>query len=194
MRTDGASMKIINGKLLIGLTLLTLVSAPVTRASIISLGDPYPTESWAWNFHNPESFSYNHVEGVYVAGSTFEGPGFTGLSAGWSSTYYTPTLIAASGPALMDLVSTINFNGDGFNSTWDYNVYNGSTAKASYRLYSGTYAPLGDYDAGGGWRYDILPIAGLTPVPEPSSYVAGALLLLPFGISTVRSLRKPRQA
>lgn len=33
-----------------------------------------------------------------------------------------------------------------------------------------------------------------TPVPEPSTYVAGALLLAPFGVSAWRTLRKPRQA
>ena len=31
-------------------------------------------------------------------------------------------------------------------------------------------------------------------VPEPSTVVAGALLLLPFGVSTVRILRKSRAA
>lgn len=35
---------------------------------------------------------------------------------------------------------------------------------------------------------------GYTPVPEPSTVVAGALLLLPFGVSTVRMLRKSRKA
>ena len=36
----------------------------------------------------------------------------------------------------------------------------------------------------------------LTPaaVPEPSTYIAGALLLLPFGASTVRHFRKKRTA
>jgi hypothetical protein len=33
-----------------------------------------------------------------------------------------------------------------------------------------------------------------TPVPEPSTMLAGALLLLPFGVSTVRKLRKNRTA
>lgn len=36
--------------------------------------------------------------------------------------------------------------------------------------------------------------ADLTSVPEPSTVVAGALLLLPFGVSTVRILRKNKQA
>jgi len=33
-----------------------------------------------------------------------------------------------------------------------------------------------------------------TPVPEPSTYIAGALLLLPFGMSAFRSFRKSRAA
>jgi len=35
---------------------------------------------------------------------------------------------------------------------------------------------------------------GLAPVPEPSTVVAGALMLLPFGIGAIRSLRKDRTA
>jgi hypothetical protein len=30
----------------------------------------------------------------------------------------------------------------------------------------------------------------LTPVPEPTTMIAGALLLLPFGASTLRILRR----
>ncbi len=33
---------------------------------------------------------------------------------------------------------------------------------------------------------------GLTPVPEPSSIIAGALMVLPFGASTLRILRRKR--
>jgi len=36
--------------------------------------------------------------------------------------------------------------------------------------------------------------ANVTPVPEPTTVVAGALLLLPFGMSTLRMLRKRRTA
>ncbi len=44
--------------------------------------------------------------------------------------------------------------------------------------------------------YSILGNTGsdtVTVVPEPSTYIAGALLLLPFGASTIRILRKNRQ-
>ena len=36
------------------------------------------------------------------------------------------------------------------------------------------------------------PVLGFTSVPEPSTVVAGALLLLPFGVSTLRILRKSK--
>jgi hypothetical protein len=36
--------------------------------------------------------------------------------------------------------------------------------------------------------------AGLSPIPEPTTVLAGALMLLPLGISAVRSLRKDRSA
>ncbi len=40
----------------------------------------------------------------------------------------------------------------------------------------------------------VQPQLGLAAVPEPSTVVAGALLLLPFGVSTVRILRKNKTA
>jgi len=42
---------------------------------------------------------------------------------------------------------------------------------------------------------DGVPIAlTITPVPEPTTMIAGALLLLPFGASTLRILRKKQTA
>jgi hypothetical protein len=38
------------------------------------------------------------------------------------------------------------------------------------------------------------PQTGGSPVPEPTTMLAGALLLLPFGVSTLRVLRKSRKA
>jgi hypothetical protein len=43
----------------------------------------------------------------------------------------------------------------------------------------------------GSVQFDLEAIA---PVPEPSTYLAGALLLLPFAVSTVRRFRNNRQA
>jgi len=44
----------------------------------------------------------------------------------------------------------------------------------------------GDYD----FNDLVVEVSGVTPVPEPTTMLAGALLLLPFGASTLRILRK----
>ena len=36
----------------------------------------------------------------------------------------------------------------------------------------------------------VVEVSCVTPVPEPTTMIAGALLLLPFGASTLRMLRK----
>lgn len=38
----------------------------------------------------------------------------------------------------------------------------------------------------------VVEVSGVAPVPEASTVIAGALLVLPFGISTMRALRKSR--
>jgi len=40
----------------------------------------------------------------------------------------------------------------------------------------------------------VVEVSGVTPVPEPTTMIAGALLLLPFGASTLRILRKKQTA
>ncbi|MBE0542202.1 MAG: hypothetical protein IH623_12515 [Verrucomicrobia bacterium] len=51
-------------------------------------------------------------------------------------------------------------------------------------------------DGGDTVYYDMLRIgtawADVVPVPEPATFIAGALLLLPFGASTIRFLRRQR--
>ena len=40
----------------------------------------------------------------------------------------------------------------------------------------------------------VVQVQGVSPVPEPTTMVAGAMLLLPFGFSTLRMFRKSRTA
>jgi len=53
------------------------------------------------------------------------------------------------------------------------------------------YAYIGNTGAASSGSVDIYSI---TVVPEPTTMIAGALLLLPFGVSTLRMLRKNRTA
>jgi hypothetical protein len=48
----------------------------------------------------------------------------------------------------------------------------------------------GDYD----FNDLVVEVSGVAPVPEPTTMIAGALLLLPFGASTLRILRKRHTA
>jgi len=47
-------------------------------------------------------------------------------------------------------------------------------------------------DPSGTWTLEA--VSEPAPVPEPTTLVAGALMLLPFGIGAIRSLRKERAA
>jgi hypothetical protein len=52
------------------------------------------------------------------------------------------------------------------------------------------------FEDGSDWDYNdlVVQIQGVTPVPEPTTILAGAMLLLPFGMSTLRMLRKSGKA
>lgn len=73
----------------------------------------------------------------------------------------------------------------------DYNWYlTDPTLLANGFILSGSVNLTSGVEAG---EYDKIDIAfGNAAVPEPSTYVAGALLLLPFGVSALRKLRKAR--
>jgi len=57
-----------------------------------------------------------------------------------------------------------------------------------YTIYTATN------DSGGSITYQITPQVHNVVVPEPTTMIAGALLLLPFGASTLRILRKQNRA
>jgi hypothetical protein len=79
----------------------------------------------------------------------------------------------------------------------------GSTVSFIVQGYKVDVTPLGlaevggsDFDGGNPWAQpnrDVMARFDVTAVPEPTTMIAGALLLLPFGASTLRMLRK-RQA
>ncbi len=73
------------------------------------------------------------------------------------------------------------FTGPG-EGTLELNLF--SIGASEYQLYDDNGSPY-DYNTG----YATITPA---PVPEASTMVAGALMLLPFGIGAIRSLRKER--
>jgi hypothetical protein len=194
-------MKIDKVLIAIGLAVVALMAATSARASITAVGSPYSTHSWAQGWADPESFSYNAVQLNWVAGSTFESPGFTSLSLDWTSYYNTTTVTTSAGPDTTDLNFSSNFNGTSQDAVFIWTDYENGNVQAAYEMFYGDTL-TGQSDAGSGWTYNILDNAQApsltpvpeTPVPEPTTMVAGVMLLLPFGASTLRILRKSRTA
>lgn len=89
-----------------------------------------------------------------------------------------------------NLIGHQNFSDGGLNSFQHYNSFNTSLLAngvntLEFVVHNG-YVPAQGGDAGPfGLRVESLSV-----VPEPTTVIAGALLLLPFGASTIRSLRK----
>jgi hypothetical protein len=80
--------------------------------------------------------------------------------------------------------------------SWAYNPY---TSAAQFVGFTSLYAPtagsgsLNDHLTGP-WGDNGIGTPIPVPVPEASTIAAGALMLLPFGIGAVRSLRRERTA
>jgi hypothetical protein len=112
----------------------------------------------------------------YVAGSQFEVPAFRDFSVGgWSQTSGTAIAANSTGGALNYLVFNIFFEDPQLQPTvFNFYAWNGTTLLEATRA---------TFD-GGAWSFQPIP------VPEPTTMIAGALLLLPFGISTIRRLRR----
>jgi hypothetical protein len=93
----------------------------------------------------------------------------TVLSSGWS--YWNP-----SGPGTLTqgtATSVVGNEGDGVVG------FSGWVSKISWTTDNAEY-----------WHGFTLAVPDGVPVPEPTTMIAGALLLLPFGASTIRILRK----
>ena len=166
------------------------VPANGVRASIVAIGPPVVGSSWAELFNDSGVGTFNSIVGVFQSGGPFDSITETfsvygslppGLSAGgWSSSlsadYKTATI---SGAPTTDL----NFYGTFAASVSDplsftFYTYDGSQlVDETLMNWSGTT-----------WT------SSTVPVTEPTTVIAGALLLLPFGASAFRILRKNRAA
>ncbi len=142
------------------------------------IGPPIITGSWALDFLAHGAY-FNEITGTITSGGTFESPGLSAL--GWSSTF-TPlvTTLSTSEPSVNSLLFTAHFNGDPpppgaippFLLNFEvFNVVSGQpptlVGETSFQWNGSSFV-----------------------VPEPSTLLVGALLLLPFGPSVLRRLRK----
>jgi len=69
----------------------------------------------------------------------------------------------------------------------------GQNSEYGIVMWSNSANDYGDFLAEPGNTYDYFPSGGsftVTPVPEPTTLIGGALLVLPFGASILRRVRK----
>ncbi|MGA9450684.1 MAG: hypothetical protein WBW41_04980 [Verrucomicrobiia bacterium] len=159
------------------------------RANIVTMGSPVVGSSWAELFSESGVGTFNSIVGVIQSGGPFDsitesfsvyGSLPPGLSAeGWSSTlsadYKTATI---SGAPTTDLNFYGTFAGAVSNPlSLTFYTYDGSQlVDETLMNWSGSSGP--------GWTSTTVPVT------EPTTVIAGALLLLPFGASMFRILRK----
>ncbi len=183
-------------KKLTNLAILATVAlgAMSASASFVDSGDPYPIGSWAQRFKEDGVGNFTQVETFFRsgAGGPFEANGFVNFSVGtWSVDGFGANVVVASGPALAYMEWDIKFLGSSTSPLkFDFYAWDGLVRKEATRA---TWS-------GGGWSFAPIAVddpylrSSPTVVPEPATILAGAMLLLPFGMSTLRILRKARTA
>jgi hypothetical protein len=145
------------------------------------------------------------LTGVPISNEILGGPGSTGTIPSRSANVvnYTPVTqpflfldqpsgpyLAYSDPALnsgVDRMVTFAVTGylvdPGVLSSWT--AFSDGTTHYVIAFEDGTDMDFNDF---------VVEVSGVAPVPEPTTMIAGALLLLPFGASTLRILRRKRVA
>ena len=162
-----------------GVTVVGLMCVTSARASLSDVGSPIPGNSWAQEFVE-SGVTFNNIEVSWVSGTQFEPTALRDFSDGsWLAAPGSSTSDSASGNALATLYFTVNYVDPQANpTTFDFYATEGTavvdSAQASWN----------------GSEWDISTI----PVPEPTTVIAGALLLLPFKAGALRMLRQNRTA
>jgi hypothetical protein len=164
----------------IAVVALMLGLATSARASLViqQVSDPVFTGSWSVDF-TASGVTFDKIIGTIVSGGSFEIPGLT--ATGWTQSG-NASVASISGPATGFLLYTANFTGlptDIPPVTLDFSVWYQNNVVGETLL---QWNPNG---RGGIGEFDV---------PEPTTIIAGALLLLPFGASTLRILRKRQTA
>jgi hypothetical protein len=109
-----------------------------------------------------------------------ENSSFPGQTLSYDYGYIWDNALIAGTPPQFDVSGLLFATGNG--NSWYYLAANNTPDGGGY-----SYAANSDWHA--------MPVnLTLTAVPEPTTMVAGALLLLPLGVSTIRILRKNHAA
>ena len=164
----------------IAAVVLMLGLATTGRASIVieQVGPPVMTGSWDLNFL-ASGDPFNTVSCSIASGGAFESPGMSAV--GWVLTKDTSTDATISGASTTFLPFTTHFLGippaPGTVPPFllGFEVFNSQNSLVGETVFAWTGSSL-------------------VVVPEPSTVIAGALLLLPFVPNVLRTFRRNRTA
>lgn len=142
--------------------------------------------------------TYNYTSSDAVTPANSGGPADVTLGTAWLYSEFNSGGLASYGYVYGDAASAdqlqqaiwyLQGSPNGVDNAFVLDAQNAVGAGNATNASGGAYGvfALTLTDANGGYAQ---PILGM--VPEPSTIVAGALLLLPFGVSTVRILRKDK--
>lgn len=168
----------------------------------VKLTDPPNTLLWgppalmstAWYTGNPTAadiqafLSANYPSWPTVDSSLYKWDGqetgtfkdaYTTSTAGPPQTY----IITWDGPAVADPTYLLIKDGNAGSYLWNISHWDGEGTLTIINTGLAAFAAKGE-------PFSHVELFSGTPVPEPSTVIAGALLLLPFGVSTLRMLRR----
>ncbi len=154
------------------------------------LGQANPANgAWSYTWTLTLSQNINEID-VYIRAPNliFESPGLRILDpAGWQTVFTSDTLAAATGPgpARYSIPFTVFFPSQpNTGEIIDIYYWNGNSLVGSEKQ---------QWDSERGWWWNLGradPVSGPAVVPEPTTVIAGALLLLPFGFQGISYLRR----
>ena len=154
-----------------------------------SLVSPYSNSEDTGTFtsavYKGNSFGANDLSFVYTVVATVGDVGSITVNG------FSGLVNALNVTGTPDMASTVSYNTSGFlKFTWNTPTTAGQTVQVivdtSLTYFGGSVGSVQDGQTSN--------VPTLAPVPEPTTVVAGALMLLPFGIGALRSLRKDRIA
>jgi hypothetical protein len=161
---------------------LTLVLATSAQASIVitQQGAPVISGSWTVNWL-ASGGTFDEIVGTVLAGDQFENsptPGMASVPPGWTS------LPGVGAPS-----STASISDGAVNSLLYSTTFTGSSGDLppeliNFQVFDANVLVGQETLLWTGNEFDV--------VPEPTTMIAGALLLLPFGASAFRILRRNR--
>jgi hypothetical protein len=189
------------GGVILGLCLINNVKASYDS----SLQTYSPNPPYSAYYGGP----ITQLEAVLLAGGLASHPGqffdpvggFDFSDPSWHSWLVQPDHLVNTGNSVADLTFRVKIQGNS-DSDISLETYINVWGYAGTEAVAGVTWYYGDFETGLpenlGW-YLLGPLdpndaPNPTPVPEPTTMIAGALLLLPFGASTLRMLRKRQVA